>query len=161
MALDAEGAESTLVQDAKKITCPYCGGTTHQVSILGDEPEDVVDDSYWTSLGLENAQTRTATIALCQCGHEFCTDIILTDVAAADGSTTPALTDLDATVANGLAGWWWCVLVGTDIKKYVRIASNTVATPTVCTLDYLTHTDGDGITMIKRVEPIGWTRIVA
>ena len=38
-----EGAEhSTFVIDADKFVCPYCNGTTHQTSKLGDEPEDII-----------------------------------------------------------------------------------------------------------------------
>lgn len=157
-----EGAEhSTFVIDADKVVCPYCNGTTHQTSKLGDEPEDIGEDSNWATLGLENATKRTATVALCQCGHTMLVNVMLFDTANADGSTTPALTDLDATIANGLAGWWWVVLQGTDIGKYVRIESNTVATPTVCTLAFLTNADGNGWVLITNIEPVGLTRITA
>ena len=93
-SIQKEGAEhSTFVIDSDKFACSYCGGTTMQASMLGDEPEDVVEDSAFTDLGLENATYRTATVALCQCGHTRLLNILLFDTANADGSTTPALTD--------------------------------------------------------------------
>lgn len=160
--VNREGAEhSTFVIDAEKIVCPYCNGTRHQTSILGDEPEDITEDTAFTALGLENATVRTGTVALCHCGKTFLLDVLLFDTANADGSTTPALTNLDATVANGLAGWWWVCLQGTDEGKYVRIESNTIATPTVCTLAFLTNADGNGFVMIKKVEPVGMTKITS
>jgi len=130
--------------------------------MLGDEPEDIADDSaWWATIAVENATKRTCSVGLCHCGREQILQVFLFDTAAADGTTTPALTNLDATTANGLAGWWWVVLQGTDEGSYVRIASNTVATPTVCTLAFATDADGDGNVLITNVEPIGLTRIVA
>lgn len=160
-SIQKEGAEHSFVVDTNKFACSYCQGTTVQVSKLGDEPEDVTEDSDFSDLGLENATYRTATVGLCQCGHSRLLTIQLFDTLVADGTTTPALTNLDATVANGLAGWFLVVLIGTDVGKYVLIDSNTVATPTVPTLAFAVDTDADGICYFTNVEPVGLTRITA
>ena len=157
-----EGTVSSKVTDSAKFKCHVCNSSRIQMTMLGDEPEDITDDAtWWATLGLVNATKRTCSVGLCHCGREQILEVKLFDTANADGTTTPALTDLDATIANGLAGWWWVVLQATDIGKYVRIASNTVATPTVCTLDFLTNADGNGWVLITNVEPVGLTKIVA
>jgi len=159
---NAEGPVSAKVTDSAKFKCHVCNSSRIQLTMLGDEPEDIADDAdWWATIAVENATKRSCSVGLCHCGREQILQVFLWDTANADGSTTPALTNLDATTANGLAGWWWCVLQGTDIGKYVRIASNTVATPTVCTLDYLTNADGNGWVLITNVEPVGMTKIVA
>ena len=158
-----EGPVSPLVTDAKKILCPVCNGSFHQSSLLGDEPEDIENAAtWWATIAVENATKRTANIALCHCGREMIVDVLMFDTYTFTGAEkTPVGTNLDATTADGLAGWWFVVLLGTDAGKYVAISSNTVATPRALTLAYNVADDADGLCMIKFVEPVGLTKIVA
>jgi len=163
VALDAEGAEKkTYCTDALKIKCEYCGGTTIQFCKYGDDPDDLPKHTAWTAMGLTNEKAITCSVGLCQCGHITPLEIRIWDLVAFTGAeVTPDMTDLDASTADGLAGWWLCLLVGTNIYKYVRIASNTAATPTVLTIDFAMPDDSDGICFITNVEPTGWTRVSA
>ncbi len=163
MAIQAGGAESALVTDAAKFKCHVCGGTHIQLTMLGDEPEDITQDStLWATIAVENATKRTCSVVLCSCGREQILQVFLFDNITATGAeTTPDMTNLDATTADGLAGWWLVLLVGTQINKYIYITSNTLAAPTVLTLPYTRADDSDGLCYITNIEPIGLTRIVA
>ena len=162
MTRNVEGPASLHVPDSTKIVCPRCNSSLFQLSKTLDDPNDITNDLVFTALLLSiTGGSFQGQVALCTCGNEFIPLWYCFDVAAADGTTTPALTNLDAAVANGLAGFWWVILQGADIGKYVRIASNTLAAPTVVTLDFLTNADGDGYVMITNIEPIGLTKIVA
>lgn len=164
MAINAEGPESgTAVIDSNKIKCGYCGGVKLMVSELGDEPEDLLSDAAFIALGLTNATERTCSQALCvQCGKLTTIQIQLFDTWTFTGAeTTPIGTDLDSSVVNSLAGWWFVCGVGTDIWKYVAISSNTAAAPTAITLAFAIADDGDGVSYVTNVEPVGLTKIVA
>jgi len=162
MVIVNEGAEHSLVQDTNKFTCSFCNGTTLQASKLGDEPEDVTEDTDFTDLGLTNATYRTATVGLCQCGHTRLLHIQLWDTWTFTGAeTTPIGTNLDSTVANSLAGWWFVCCVGTDIWKYVAISANGIGTPTTITLAYNIADNADGVSYVTNIEPVGLTKITS
>lgn len=161
--VNREGAEhSTFVIDSQKIVCPFCNGTQMFLSNLMDDPNDITEDTVFSAIGITAAGSPImGLVALCkQCGHTHVPLWYFYDVSA---TTTTALimTNLDASVANGLAGAFAICLVGTDQYKYVIIASNTAATPTTLTVAFALNNDADGLFMITNVEPIGLTRIVA
>lgn len=165
MSINKEGAEhSTFVIDANKIACPYCNGTQMMLSNLMDDPNDITEDTVFAALGLTiTGGSFQGLVALCkQCGHTHVPLWYFFDTVTFTGAeTTPALTNLDATVANGLADLFFITLVGTNAGKYVEIASNTVATPTVPTLKFAMPDDSDGLCMITNIEPVGLTKVVA
>jgi len=161
--MNKEGIQSSHVSDATKLSCPYCGGVEIMLSNLMDDPNDIIMDTVFAALGLTiTGGSFQGFVGLCsQCGHEWVPLWYFFDTATFAGTTALTLTNLDATVANGLADLYLVVLVGTDIGKYVEIASNTIADPTVPTLKFAVNTDGDGICMITNIEPVGLTKIVA
>jgi len=166
MAINKAGPESgdgTSVIDSNKIACGYCGGTSFQVSTLGDEPEDLVKDLVFAALGLTNATVRTCVVGMCDgCGTLNVLQWQMFDTWTFTGAeTTPVGTNLDSSVANSLAGCWFVFGVGTLIHNYVEIDSNTAATPTAITLAFGGHEDADGQSYITNVEPIGLTKKVA
>lgn len=161
--MNKEGIQSSHVKDSTKLSCPYCGGVEIMLSSLMDDPNDITMDTVFAALGLTITGGHFhGLVGLCsQCGHEWVPLWYFFDIAVFAGTTALTVTNLDATVANGLADLYLIVLVGTDIQKYVEIASNTVATPTVPTLKFAVNNNADGIIMITNVEPIGLTKIVA
>lgn len=163
MTIQKEGAEhSTFVIDTNKIVCPYCNGTQMMVSNLMDDPNDIIEDTVFAARLISiTGGSFQGLVALCkQCGHTHVPLWYFYDITASTG-TSQVMTNLDASGANGLAGAFLIALVGTDIRKYVLIASNTLAAPTTITLAFALNNDADGICMITNVEPIGLTRIVA
>ena len=158
-----EGAVSSKVTDSAKFQCHLCNSTRVQVSTLADEPEDITDDAaWWATIAVENATKRTCLYGLCHCGKHQIIKVELWDTYTFTGAeTTPAGTNLDATTANGLAGWFFIATTGTDKGKYVEISSNTEAAPTVLTLAFAMTDDTDGECIITNIEPIGLTKIVA
>jgi len=161
--MNKEGIQSSHVKDSTKLSCPYCGGVEIMLSSLMDDPNDITQDTIFAALGLTiTGGSFQGFVGLCsQCGHEWVPLWWCFDTATFAGTTALTLTNLDASVANGLADLYLIVLVGTDIGKYVEIASNTIATPTVPTLKFAVNNDGDGICMITNIEPVGLTKIVA
>ena len=163
MTSNVEGITSKHVPDSTKIVCPRCNSSLVYLSSTMDDPNDIARDLVFAALGLTiTGGSFQGFVALCHtCGNEFVPLWYFFDVATFDGATECAMSDLDASVANGLAALFVCVLVGTDIGKYVAIASNTLAGPTTITLAFNVDTDGDGIVMITNIEPVGLTKIVA
>ena len=161
--MNKEGIQSSHVLDGAKLSCPYCGGVEIMLTSLMDDPNDITDDTAFDALGLTiTGGSVRGLVGLCsQCGKEWVPLWYLFDTATFAGTTALTLTNLDSSVLNSLADLYLIVLVGTDIGKYVEIASNTIATPTVPTLKFAVNTDGDGICMITNIEPIGLTKIVA
>ena len=161
--MNIEGAESAHVIDAAKLTCPYCGGPEVMLTSLMDDPNDITGDTAFAALKLTNGDGTgiQGLVGLCaQCGHEWVPLWYTFDTCTFTGEeTTPALTNLDAAVANGLDGCYFIALVGTNANKYVEIASNTLAAPTVITLAAAMPDDTDGLCMITNVEPIGLTEV--
>ena len=86
---------------------------------------------------------------------------IIFDVGAFDGTTGVVPVDLVATVANGLTGLFLGILLGTDVGKYVAIATNSIADPTVIATAFNVNTDADGMCFITNRAPIGFTKITA
>jgi len=128
-----------------------------------DDPNDITGDTAFAALKLTNGDGTgiQGLVGLCaQCGHEWVPLWYTFDTCTFTGAeTTPALTNLDAAVANGLDGCYFIALVGTNANKYVEIASNTLAAPTVITLAAAMPDDTDGLCMITNVEPIGLTEV--
>ena len=159
-----EGIQSALVPDTSKIVCSYCGGTSFHISDVMDDPADVAGETEHAALDItKGAGTDLiGLVTLCsQCGHEQVPLIIIFDVGTFNGTTGVTGTDLDSGVINNLAGWFICILVGTDIGKYVEVASNSVADPSAIVMAFNVNNDADGIFMITNIEPIGLTKIVA
>ena len=160
--MNPEGGESIHVLDTNKLTCPNCNGVEIMLSDLMDDGNDITDDERFADLKITiGGGSIQGFVGLCaQCGHEWVPIWYLFDVSA---TTTVSLvmTNLDASVANGLAGAFAIALCGTDIRKYVIIASNTLNPPTTITVAFAFNSDCDGLFMITNVEPIGLTRIVA
>ena len=158
MTINAEGAESTHVLDAAKKRCNYCGGTQFMISTTLDNFNDITgSDGADLSLTNAGAQDIQAEVLLCkQCGHEDTGLWYIIDVGAATAAAI-TMTNLVATVANGLAGCYAIPLAGTDVGKYYIISSNTAADPTVITVSVATNGDEDGYYIITNRLPVGLT----
>ena len=160
-----EGIKTALLPDTSKKACDYCGGTSFHINdTVCDDPADVAGATVFAAADITKGagtDPLAQVLSCAQCGHEQIGIVNIFDVAAFDGATACVMTDLDIGVANNLATWFVCVLVGTDIGKYVAIASNTAADPTTITLAFNVNTDGDGIVMVTNLEPVGLTKIVA
>ncbi|KKL99763.1 hypothetical protein LCGC14_1811200 [marine sediment metagenome] len=163
MTKNVEGITSPQVPDSTKIVCPRCNSSLVYLSSTMDDPNDIAKDREFAAYLLTiTGGSIQGFVALCHtCGNEFVPLFYITDVATFDGATECAMSNLDAAVANGLAGMFVIVLIGADIGKYVAIASNTLAAPTVITLAFNVNTNGDGSVIITNIEPIGLTKIVA
>ncbi len=164
MAINKEGPEhSTFVIDTNKIACPYCGGVKMMLSNLMDDPNDITEDSRFAAHYITyTGDSCQGLVGLCvQCGHTSVPIWYIHDVTTADGSKGLTMTNIDASSADGLAGCWALILVGTDIGKYVAIASNTAVAGTVITTAFNVNNDADGILMITNIEPVGLTKITS
>lgn len=164
MTRNVNGPASLHVPDSTKIVCPRCNGTAFQLSSTMDDPADITNDKAFAALDISKGAGTDpiSLVALCLfCGNEFVPLIYIFDVGTFNGTTGLTGTDLDAGVINNLAGWFVCILVGTDIGKYVAVASNSVADPSAIVLAFNVNTNADGIFMITNIEPIGLTKIVA
>jgi len=162
MAINAEGQESTLVTD-NCLKCEYCGGVKFKISAVMDDPNDSAYCTTFSDLGLTIAGGHFhGLIALClQCGHENAPYWICYITGTFDGTTGLTNVHLDASVANGLTGHFVGILIGTDIRKYVAIATNSAAAPTVIATAFNVNNDADGICFITNIAPVGFTKIVA
>jgi len=161
-----EGIKSALLPDTSKKACDYCGGTSFMINkLICDDPADIAGATAFAALDITKGagSDPIGQILLCdQCGHEQLGQVIIFDVCTFTGAeTTPALTDLDCGIINNLAGWWFVCLVGDDLGKYVSIASNSVADPTVLTLAFAVADNADGICFVTNIEPVGLTKISA
>ncbi len=164
MGVNIEGPVSALVTDAMKVQCSRCNGVKFSISTTMDDPADVAGATDIAALDItKGAGTDPiGLVTLCvQCGAEQVPLVYIFDVGTFNGTTGLTGTDLDAGVINNLAGWFVCILVGTDIGKYVAVASNSVADPSAIVLAFNVNTNADGIFMITNIEPIGLTKIVA
>jgi len=159
-----EGITSPQVPDSTKIVCPRCNSTLFYVSSTLDDPNDIDKDREFADADISKGAGTDiiGQVALCHnCGNEFVPLWYVFDVGTFNGTTGLTGTDLDSGVINNLAGFFVCILVGTDIGKYVEIASNSVADPTAIVLAFNVNNDADGIFMVTNIEPIGLTKIVA
>ena len=161
--MNKEGIQSSHVKDATKLSCPYCGGVEIMLSSLMDDPNDIKNDSAFSARGLTIAGgSFQGLVGLCsQCGHEWVPYWWCFVTGTFAGTTAVTVVHLDTTVVNSLNDCFMIMCVGTDIGKYVAIASNTIATPTVPTLAFAVNTNADGIAIITNIEPVGLTKIVA
>jgi hypothetical protein len=156
-----EGPVSTLVLDAAKFTCWRCNGTKFYISTTLDDFNDISRDTavtaYYVTITGGNIESE---IYLCaHCGAENAGNFWIYDVIAGAAGAAFTMTNLDASVADGLAG---CYLVyldndGTDEGLYYTIASNTAAAPTVITTTVASNNDEVGGAFITRFKPIGMT----
>ena len=159
-----EGPTSVHVLNPTKILCPRCNSAFWQISSVMDDPADITQDLDFAAADISKGAGTDpiGLVAVClTCGNEFVPLIYIFDVGTFNGTTGLTGTDLDSGVINNLAGWFVCILVGTDIGKYVEVASNSVADPSAIVLAFNVNNDADGIFMITNVEPIGLTKIVA
>lgn len=158
-----EGSQSAHVKDATKIPCDTCGGTEWMVSSTLDDPNDITEDATFAALLLTYASGTSAQglVGNCvQCGHEQVLWWLIFDVATtADPAQTSTMTNIDqATTANLMAGLYGMILAGTDIEKYVVVATNTAAAPTVITWAVTKpNVDTDGYIVITNRLPVGFT----
>ncbi len=164
MVKNVEGITSPHVLDSTKIVCPRCNSVLLYLSSVMDDPNDIVRDLGFAAADISKGAGTDilGLVVLCHnCGNEFVPLWYVFDIGTFNGTTGLTGTDLDSGVINNLAGFWVCILVGTDIGKYVEIASNSVADPTAIVLAFNVNNDADGIFMVTNIEPIGLTKIVA
>jgi len=146
--MSKEGAQHPLLLHADKFICEFCGGTTFQIKMPTAVENDTLptttkaylwEDSTPT-LPYGNMQTMTV---LCQCGQVMGLLLWCMDVAFA--CATPAITATSiacVTTVNNLKGLYLTPLgAATDAGKSFLINSNTVADPTVITLDSAINND--------------------
>ncbi|KKM73161.1 hypothetical protein LCGC14_1413240 [marine sediment metagenome] len=164
MTKNVEGITTEHVPDSTKIVCPRCNSSLVYLSSTLDDPNDITRDLIFAAADISKGAGTgiLGLVALCHtCGNEFVPLWYVFDIGTFNGTTGLTGTDLDSGVINNLAGFFVCILVGTDIGKYVEIASNSVADPTAIVLAFNVNNDADGIFMVTNIEPIGLTKIVA
>jgi hypothetical protein len=151
-----EGTQFNHITDANKRVCERCGGTEFCILAAHADPNSSLDTTAASTFA-DYAITCTGgningTVYGCmQCGQEQA-DFWVIDVGASTGAAI-TMTNLDASVANGLAGCYVIVDDGTDAGKYYIIASNTAAAPTVITVTVATNNDEDGTMVITNKLP--------
>ncbi|KKN18801.1 hypothetical protein LCGC14_0952050 [marine sediment metagenome] len=155
---NVEGPAHSLLKDNQKHVCEFCNGSLFQlVDNESDENTDLPADTkayLWENsvptLPYANMQTLKL---LCTCGKIsgkllFCFDLV-------SASTTPALTMTHiacVTTVNNLAGLYLTPIGAGATNKGVsyKILSNTVADPTIITVDGAINDDVAGdIVMIS------------
>ncbi len=155
---NVEGPAHRLLKDNQKHVCEFCNGSLFQlVDNESDENTDLPADTkayLWENsvptLPYANMQTLKL---LCTCGKIsgkllFCFDLV-------SASTTPALTMTHiacVTTVNNLAGLYLTPIGAGATNKGVsyKILSNTVADPTIITVDGAINDDVAGdIVMIS------------
>lgn len=150
-----EGVQGALVTDAAKRTCYYCGGTEFMIKNAADDINDVdarcnAATAYITATG----SVITGRVYICaQCGREDADLLFIIDTCAGIAAAAVTMTNLDASVANGLAGYKLIPLGGTDVLKEFTISSNTAATPTVITVSVAPNADTNGeLVLVTKID---------
>ena len=158
-----EGPVTPLVTDVMKFQCTNCNGSKFYISTTMDDPNDVAGDTVFAALGLTAAggHFHGLVVSCVQCGVEQVPYWIIYITGTFDGTTGLTNVHLDATAANGLADHFVGILIGTDVRKYVEIATNSAAAPTVIATKFNVNNDADGICFITNIAPVGFTKIVA
>ena len=158
---NAEGPVSTHVTDATKLQCPVCGGSKIYLSSLMDDGNDITTDTRFAALYVTiTGGNICGLVGLCvQCGKEWVPMWYILDIATGAAAAAVTMTNLDASVANGLTGAYAIYLdaAGTDTGLYYVVASNTAAPPTVITMTIATNNDEVGYWMITNILPLGLT----
>ena len=139
MATNVGGPIHKLVTDAMKLVCPFCNGTHFQVSFELVNNNELFAGVPVTKAGADpeyliNAGCNTI-VFLCMCGMYFGKIAWLQETVSAQAVPAITLTDYNCTTVNDLAGLYIYVLGGTSKGNAYKIVSNTVANPTVLTLD--------------------------
>ena len=156
-----EGPVSTLVIDSAKHLCWRCNGAKFYYSKTIDDFNDVPEDpnvAIW-AVTITGGSIQAEVLLCVQCGAQNIGNWFITDQIAAAAAAVFDMTNLDASVANGLAGLYLVYLddQGTDTGLYYTIASNTAAGPTIITVSIATNNDELGGCFITRFLPVGLT----
>ncbi len=155
-----EGIQSKLVKDTTKVGCWYCGSTSFMPSSLLDDGNDTPDTNFAALSITITGGSIQGLIGICDnCGQENVIDWHINDIATGAVAAAVTMTNLDASVANGLAGFYavYHDAAGTDTGLYYTIASNTAAPPTVITMTIATNSNEAGMWTIQKYLPLGLT----
>lgn len=150
---NVEGPAHRLLPDNKKHVCEFCNGSLFYIADTdSDENTDLRKDTKawkWEDSAPTLPYGNMCTLnILCTCGRVsgkllFCFDlasIVATPVVTATHIATKTVI-LGGGGADNLKGLYLTPLGGTDAGKSFLIASNTVADPTVITLDSAINND--------------------
>lgn len=155
-----EGIQSKLIKDTTKVGCWYCGGTSFIPSSLLDDGNDTADTNFSALSVTISGGSIQGLIGICsECGQENVIDWHIRDIATGCVGAAVTFTNLDASVADGLTGYYaiYHDAAGTDTGLYYVIASNTEAAPTVVTMTIATNDDETGYWTIQKYLPLGLT----
>ena len=151
-----EGPDHVLLKDALKHVCEFCNGSLFQIA--DDESDENTNLAANTKAWSWENSAPTLPYGnmcvlklLCTCGKIsgkllFCFDVasvVATPVVTATHIACKTVA-LGGGGANNLKGLYLTPLGGTDAGKSFKIASNTVADPTVITLETAINNDTVG-----------------
>jgi hypothetical protein len=145
MGVNIEGPVHALLSDANKVQCEFCNGTHFQIAWQMDENTDLPADTKayaWENSTPTNIQGNMYTIVLlCQCGRIMGKLAWCIDVCSAAATPAVTMTAIAAAAADSLKDLYLTPLGGTSVGTCYKILSNTLADPTVITLDAAINND--------------------
>ena len=149
MAINIGGTQHKLVKDSMKFTCPFCYGTHFQISYELVNNNELCVGAPVTNKGADpeyliNAGCNTIAKLCLHCGRVSGTIIWLQETVSAQVVPAITLTTYNCTTVDDLAGLYIYVLGGASKGNAYKILSNTIANPTVLTLDASPNADIDG-----------------